>query len=702
MRPDSLDYIHELRASLSKGSQQEKIHRTGRIRRLLLGSFLSILILLINLASSGRLTRAWSLSPAESDRVYADTGVSRGMNNGGQSPSPAMIITLTAEPTSTASQANVSPTQTPSPTASLTTSQTQNPKIEVDSPFKSGTIFLSLLEKDGRHLFAYNPLSLPFTRLTYGTWEDITPSASPDGTRLAFSSNRDGQWDIYSMDLQTGAIQRITNTPAYDASPSWSPDSQWLVYEAYTLSDISDLEQPSLASQSQTEGSSPATLLENLEIFILQINAAADPIRLTNHPATDFAPVWSPAGRQIAFVSNRTGEQEIWIADLDRIDDRLQNVSHNPASADKYPSWSPDGSMLAWSAYQSGYTNIFYKSINAPGSRPQMVGVGDRPVWSPLDGILITTMFTPNRTYLAGYLTNSPGMALPSVPLPGIPDGIAWGPGVLPSPLPELMQQAAQANGGVIGSAAFTSLSAIPGERQKLVELEDTEAPYPLLNDLADESFYALRSRLADSIGWDYLSSLESAFVPLTSPLFPGMLNDWLYTGRAITLNPAPINAGWMQVTREDLGSETYWRIYLKTRFQNGSQGRPLYDPTWNFNARYSGDPRFYEAGGTYSNTIPAGYWFDFTQLAASLGWQRLPALVTWRFALPAARFNEFVLTDGLDWESAMRELYPSEALSTPTPVTPPTSTPTATRWPTRTPIPTRTPWPSRTPSPTP
>jgi TolB protein len=223
-----------------------------------------------------------------------------------------------------------------------------------------------------------------------------------------------------------------------------------------------------------------------------------------------------------------------------------------------------------------------------------------------------------------------------------------------------------------------------------------------MLHDQVNESFDSLRKELSTRLGWDPFSSLENAYVPLTSPLFPGMLNDWLYTGRAITLNPSPINAGWMVIVREDFGPYIYWRLFLRTRFQDGSQGVPLSQAPWDLNARYGGDPRAYEQGGTLAPAIPQGYWLDFTALAASYGWERLPALTTWRSALPAARYNEFVHTSGLDWFNAMVEIYPIEAVYTPTPVQPPTFTPTATRWPTRTPLPTRTPWPSRTPTATP
>ena len=646
-------------------------------------SFSSLLILLVTLAFSGRLNPAWSLSQAEPRIVSTQPALSPIPQDQGTAfdlevgllPEASVTSIPQVETIDSSRHAAESPTATPSPTSTPPASPEQPVIIESDSPFKSGTIFLSILETNGSHLFAYHPQTLPFTRLTQGNWEDITPAASPDGARLAFASNRDGQWDLYILDLSSGLVQRVTATPEYDANPAWSPDGQWLVYETYQA---------------------------NLEIFILQIEASAAPIRLTEDPAADFAPAWSPAGRQIAFVSNRSGEHEIWLADLDRIEGRFQNISRNPASADKYPAWSPDGNSLAWSAYQAGYQNIFVKSVGHPGAKAQLIGAGDRPIWHPGSGALITTLPTPNQAYLSGYIPNYPGLALPSIPLPGPADGLSWGISDLALPLPEPLQRAAKSTSEPGWQAQVTPLAGIPGGRQRVVELADTQAPYPMLNDLVDEAFMALRVELANSIGWDYLASLENAFVPLTSPLFPGMLDDWLLTGRAIALNPAPINAGWMLVTREDYGAQIYWRIFLRARFQDGSQGKPLVDPPWNFNARYSGDPRFYEDGGAPESAIPGGYWLDFTRLAVTFGWQRQPALITWRSALPAARFNEFALTDGLDWLSAMIELYPAQALATPTPVLPPTHTPTPTRWPTRTPIPTRTPWPTRTPSPTP
>jgi len=200
------------------------------------------------------------------------------------------------------------------------------------------------------------------------------------------------------------------------------------------------------------------------------------------------------------------------------------------------------------------------------------------------------------------------------------------------------------------------------------------------------------------------LASLENAYVPLTSALEPGRQQDWLYTGRAFEVNTVPVMAGWMAAVREDHGRETHWRVYLRTRFQDGSQGVPLHDLPWNFDARYSGDPLPYEQGGALAEAVPSGYWVDMTALAAAYDWEALPALANWRTAYSAARFNQFVKTDGLDWKTAMLELYPPEALYTATPFPTPTPTLSPTPWwyKSPTPTPTITDTPTLTPSVTP
>ncbi len=542
-----------------------------------------------------------------------------------------------------------------------------------------GTIFLSIEEGGYSHLFAYQS-NHPFVRLTDGAWQDITPSVSPDGSRLAFASNRQGHWDLYLVDLTSGSLTRLTDTPEYDASPSWSPDGQWLAYESY----VGD----------EQEG--------NLELFIRTLDGSQPSIRLTEHQASDYSPAWSPGGRQVAFVSTRSGENEIWLADLDRTTDRFQNLSRNPSSIETHPAWSIDGHRLSWSSSSlDGLQQVMIWESNRPVDQPIPINNGVWSAWDPHGNMLIVTLDTPNRVYLTGYSLLDQSMAFPMISLPGSVEGIAWSVMDLTVSLPAWIPTISQISPTPLWRPVLISAH-VPPERMEVVPLEGVDAPYPMLQDQVNESFQYLRTRVATEIGWDFLADLEQAYLPLTFPLGPGMQEDWLYTARAFRFNTSPVNAGWAVVVRQDYGSQTYWRIFLRTLAQDGSQGTPLKSLPWDLQARSSGDPRAYERGGSFDEAIPGGYWLDFTRLALAYGWERLPSLSTWLTAYSSARYNEFVLRNGLDWFSAMLEIYPREALNTPTPVSSPTSTPTPTDTPTSTPTYTRTPYRSRTPTNTP
>lgn len=639
------------------------IRRNQRIRRILLLLYMIVMLVMTGLLINGRgmgqsLQNTASPEFEQQEVIFKPTTNHSDHKYPKKEVTPTQIITSTATPSP--DTIDIIPTQkeniTPT-TEIIKATQPQTSRVQVDASDKTGTLFLSIDEDGFKHLFAYHPQKLPFTRLTLGKWDDIQPSINSTGTLLAFSSNRNGYWDIYVLNLNTGVTSQITDTPEYDGAPSWSPDSNWLVYESYSTLEYVD-----------TATLNDPTLVQNLDIFITQVNLdnpnTNNPVRLTNHPGVDSSPTWSPSGRKIVFVSTRSGESDIWLADLDKIDDRFINISQNPGGTESFPSWSPDGNALAWASTAHGYQNIYINHLGNDHSQSQVIGTGNHPVWSPDGGTLVTSLLTPNRTYLSGYSTNPNGLVLPPIPLIGTVTGLTWSRDNLPDPLPLSIAQIAEADPSPSWQVTLENNQGSPGDRHLVVPILDVEAPYPMLQDMVDESFTALREAVTAKIGWDYLSSLENAYVPLTTPLSPGMLEDWLYTGRAFTINPAVINAGWMVVFREDFGAETYWRVYLRARFQDGSQGVPLRNFPWDFTARYSGDPRTYEHGGAFVPSIPPGYWVDFTEIAASKGWLRVPALSTWRSAIPSARYNEFVMTDGLDWYSAMLEIYPPEALS--------------------------------------
>lgn len=548
---------------------------------------------------------------------------------------------------------------------------------------EQGVIILSMSDGKHIHLFAYNPQFLPLTRLMDSVADDITPAISPDGTTVAFSSCRNGYWDLFILDLTNGNLTRLTDSAEYDGAPSWSPDGQWLAYESYI------------------EG--------NLEILIQSVaDLTQPPIRLTYNPGIDHSPSWASKGRRIAFVSDRSGIGEIWLAFLDKTDDRFINVSHYLEGLKSHPAWSPDGNKLAWSSESEGVRNLFVWDSLKPDSPANYVCPGNWPVWSPEGKYILTEIRNPNHTSLVIYDVATSTILFPSNQLPGSIYGLTWKSDHLPELLNNIqLPKDADKPAQPLWESTLTVFPLPPSGRFSIAHLEDVTVPFPYLYDAIDESFHGLRHYVANTTGWDFLSSLENAFLPITEPPTLDREQNWLYTGRAITVNPVPLQAGWMVIIKEEYSGRTYWRVYLKTRYQDGSQGRPLTEQPWDINARYAGDPLTYEQGGKFS-PISAGYWVDFTELAARYDWERLPALINWRTFFPAARFNQFLISSGKDWNTAMAEILPPEAIITatcqpthtttateipitfglysPTPTNPSTNTPT--RRPTWTPIP--------------
>ncbi len=549
------------------------------------------------------------------------------------------------------SLASETPTVSLETTSSPTAGKIASPSATGTNPANSDATVFILSMKDGKynHLFVYHPEFLTPTRLTSSAWDDIDPAVSPDETKLAFSSRRSGFWDIYVMDLTTGEITQVTNSNEYDGHPTWSNDGQWLAFETYAE--------------------------DRFEINIISLTNAGDPpILLTDDAGNNHSPSWSPLGREIAFVSDRSGDQDIWLARLDNVDDRFVNVSNAPGSSECDPSWSPEGEVLAWTSNASGEFQI--EVFDESTALVTEIGKGIQPLWSLSNSNVYSLIIEPNRLVLTGYNAINRLQILPAVNLPSQVAGYdvisnrsflsisRQLTDVDPAPLPTLWQP-------------ILSMATSSSNRMGVVALSNVAAPYPYLLDPVDESFTALRGEIGYATGWDFLANLDSAYSPLTEPPDPGLPQNWLYTGRAIAINSLPLQAGWMVISREDYNGETYWRVYLKALKQDGSQGLPIKQNIWDLNSRYSGDPIDYELGGK-TVSPPSGYWIDFTAIALRYDWQRIPAETSWRTYFMSTNFSIFVLNASLDWHTAMSQLYPPEALATYTPLLPITVSPGA------------------------
>ncbi len=158
-------------------------------------------------------------------------------------------------------------------------------------------------------------------------------------TKIAFASNRDGNYEIYSMNSDGSSPTRLTNNSAEDNGPSWSPDATKIAF--YSLRD------------------------GEYEIYTMFADGS-NPVRLTHNTQGNYVPSWSPDGTKIAFTSLRdAGLQQIYVMNADGTGQtRLTTTSTIEAA----PSWSPDGSKIYFTSYRNGNAEIYFMNANGSSS----------------------------------------------------------------------------------------------------------------------------------------------------------------------------------------------------------------------------------------------------------------------------------------------------------------------------------------------
>jgi len=287
-------------------------------------------------------------------------------------PTNTLIPTL-ALPTSTASSVPtvIPPTSTPSltPTATPTPSNTPLPDLG------PGLIAISSNREGNFEIYTIDTRSKRDFRLTFDAGWDTEPAWSPDGNRIAFASNRTGNFEIYIMNADGTGIYNLSNNPADDRHPSWSPDGQFIAFstnrdgnqEIYVAR--FDGTMVSNLSFNSAEDYQPSWYVDggqswlaftsnrdgNQEVYIMKADGSSQS-NLTENPANDYMPSAAPDGSRIAFVSNRDGNQEIYT--MRSNGSRQTNLSRHPAE-DFYPDWAPSFLWIAFVTNRTGSVEIF-------------------------------------------------------------------------------------------------------------------------------------------------------------------------------------------------------------------------------------------------------------------------------------------------------------------------------------------------------
>jgi TolB protein len=197
---------------------------------------------------------------------------------------------------------------------------------------------------------------------------NITPTWSPDNSAIAYSENSDSRWTLYVQKLSTGTRTAVaTQSPGSAYGAVYSPDGRSM---AFTFL-----------------GSGAGSLIEVVDVTK---NCCAHELTHDRRNADNSSPTYSPNGRQIAYISNRTGTPQIWVMDaadgLSAEQAVPVNFDDKGRALDTYsPSWSPDGTRILFARDVAGGSRQLYMWTVGSVSAVALTSYGknEDPSWAP-------------------------------------------------------------------------------------------------------------------------------------------------------------------------------------------------------------------------------------------------------------------------------------------------------------------------------
>jgi TolB protein len=231
-------------------------------------------------------------------------------------------------------------------------------------------------------------------------------------TKLAWVSDRDGVRlgdtienrqvkEIYYGDYDGANARRVTVSRRLNLNPSWSPDARALAYTTFRP-------------------------IPDVFVSLIYQGVLQNP---TKGVGTNYLPVFSPDGKQIAFMSGRDGNPEIYAMNVDG--SNLRRLTNNQAG-DSSPTWSPSGSQIAFTSDRTGKAQIYVmNSSDGSGVRRLTVNESeaDRPTWSPPPFNEIAYAASTGPGYDIKVLEVSTGQVRALTFGEGSNEGPAWAPG---------------------------------------------------------------------------------------------------------------------------------------------------------------------------------------------------------------------------------------------------------------------------------
>jgi serine/threonine-protein kinase len=373
-------------------------------------------------SSRSRKIPLWALALGGLAALVVVAGVARaiGLGGGGSLATPtsgggvSLISTATAASTTAPPTARAAATSTSAGVAPAATTPTDVPPRLTPTPIppagigKGQIAFSSDRDEPRGEIYLINADGSGLIRLTNSSGGDDKPDWSPDGSRIAFASDHDGDYEIYVMNADGSGRAQLTDNTTPDLDPSWSPDGRRIVFQSERDSSQSGFEvgacltvirvsqargerYPRMCSAPSGRASQPfgpqstdnpkvvrsplsVQLPSSFDIYIMNADGS-EQTRLTDDPGYELCPAWSPNGKYIAFLGNQNGAAGIYLVKPDGSGQTL--LAENGVC----PAWSPDSRQIAF----VGADDIYV--MNADGSN--QINLTNNPAfdygptWSP-------------------------------------------------------------------------------------------------------------------------------------------------------------------------------------------------------------------------------------------------------------------------------------------------------------------------------
>lgn len=206
-------------------------------------------------------------------------------------------------------------------------------------------------------IFLGKPDGSNLKRLTDSYGYDAECVFSPDGEKILFTSDRDGDLELYEMDTEGNNVKRLTNSPGYDGGAFYSADGKLICFRAQIIKDSTELKDyQNLLEQGLIRPS-------KLELFIMNADGTGRK-QITNNGAANFCPYFTPDGKKIIFSSNMHNPKgrnfELYLINIDGTG--LEQITYNDVF-DAFPMFTSDSKKLVFASNRNakvkGETNIF-------------------------------------------------------------------------------------------------------------------------------------------------------------------------------------------------------------------------------------------------------------------------------------------------------------------------------------------------------